>query len=330
MSKECSIVRDLLPLYAEDMVSADTGAFVKEHLDGCEACRTEYDRLKLPQVRDEASEQTNEKKGTDGRVVTAGADVAPLVNLKRKLRKQKVQTILCTGLFLVALFVSAFALLSVPVYFPYAEDLFTIKDNGDESITVTFDERVTDYLCVTDAYQCPEEGITEEMQTYRLEAWSSLWSKWFSKRGTQSVTIPKESGEEISVYYTSNDGREDVCIYGEPVTSGGVITLPRHVLSYYFVLAVMCTVVLFVLWLFARKNPKRKSVIGTVLCYPVSYCVAHVIIAGFRTSTYTSGRDFMFILFTSILIYGGVLLARSIYRERKEIKELTERKYGNI
>lgn len=325
MSKECSIVRDLLPLYAEDMVSADTGEFVKEHLEGCEVCRTEYDRLKLPQVRDEASEQEHKKEGAEGEKITAGADVAPLVNLKRKLRKQKVQTILCTGLFLVALFVSAFALLSVPVYFPYAEDLFTVKDNGDESITVTFDERVTDYLCITDAYHCPEEGVTEERGTYQIEAWTSLWSKWFSKRGIQSVTIPKESGEGISVYYTSNDGHEDVCIYGEPVTSGGVITLPRHVLSYYFVLAVVCVAVLFVLWLVAGKYPKRKTAIGTILFYPVSYCIAHVIIAGFRTSTYTSGRDFMFIVFVSILIYGGVLLARSIYRERKEIKGLTER-----
>ena len=164
MSKECSIVRDLLPLYVEDMVSADTGEFVKAHLEGCEACRTEYDKLKMPQVRDEESAQTNEKKSTDGGKITAGADVAPLVNLKRKLRKQKVQTILCTELFLVALFVSAFALLSVPAYFPYAEDLFTVKDNGDESLTITFDERVTDYLCVTDSYHCPEEGLDESQQ----------------------------------------------------------------------------------------------------------------------------------------------------------------------
>ena len=98
--------------------------------------------------------------------------------------------------------------------------------------------------------------------------------------------------------------------------------MPRHVLSYYFVLAVVCVAVLFVLWLFARKNPKRKNMIVTVLFYPVSYCIAHVMIAGYRPSTYTSGRDFMFILFTSVLIYGAVLLARSIYRERKELKAL--------
>ncbi len=321
MSKECSIVRDLLPLYVEQMVSAETGEFVKEHLNGCEGCREAYERMKQLQSVAEQRKRESNREEIEGR-----AEVAPLVNLKRKLWKQKVKTVLCTGLFLVALFVSAFALLSIPVYFPYEADLFTIEDNGDESITITFDERVTDYLCVTDAYDCPGEGITEGMRTYQIEAWSSLWSQWFSKGSMQSVTIQKGVDEEISVYYTSNDGLEDVCVYGEPITSGGVVTLPRLVLSYYFVLAVTCVVVLFVIWLFAKRKTKGKVVIETILFYPISYCIAHVIIAGYRPRTYTSGRDFLFIVFISILIYGGVLLARSIYRERKEIKELTERK----
>ncbi len=319
MKKECSIVRDLLPLYIEEMVSADTGGFVKEHLDGCEECRGEYDRMKLPKMQNKGGEEVNDKEQSAVR-----GDVAPLVNLRRRLRKRKVQTILCTGLFLVALFVSAFAALSVPVYVPYAEDLLAVTENGDGGITIVFDERVTDYLCVTDAYSDAEEETSRDARSYRIEAWTSLWSKWFSKGGVRTVTIPGEAAREISVYYTSNDGHEDVCVYGEPVTSGGVITLPRYVLSYYFVLAVFCGVVLLIIWLLVKRDTRKKAVIGTVLCYPVSYCIAHMIIAGYRPRTYTAGRDFMFILFLSILIYGGILLARSIYREKKEIKELTK------
>lgn len=324
MKNECSIVRDLLPLYVEDMVSAETGVFVKEHLDGCEACRAEWEGMKRSQTQEKGQKEANGKESPNDKADAAvGDEVAPLVSIQRKLRKQKVKTVLCTGLFLVALFVSAFALLSIPVYFPYEADLLTIRDNGGESITITFDERVTDYRCVMDAYT--GEEVAEGVRNYQIEAWTSLWDTWFSKRGVQSVTIQKGVTEEISVYYTSNDGREDVCVYGEPIISGGVITLPRHVLSYYFVLAVMCTGVLFIIWLFVRRKTKGKTVIETMLYYPISYCIAHVIIAGCRPSTYTSGRDFMFILFISILIYGGVLLARSIYRERKEIKALTER-----
>ncbi len=319
MKKECSIVRDLLPLYVEQMVSAETGEFVKDHLEGCEACRTECEGMK--QSQEEGGKEANGREKA-----VAGDDVAPLVNLKKKLQKQKVKTVLCTGLFLVALFVSAFALLSIPVYFPYEADLFTIKDNGDESITITFDERVTEYRCEADAYNVVAEGaVREGQQCYQITSWTSLWSKWFSKGSVQSVTIQKGVGEEISVYYTSNDGHEDVCVYGEPVTSGGVVTLPRLVLRYYFLLAVVSVIALLIVWLFVRRKAKGKAVIETILFYPISYCIAHVIIAGYRPTTYAAQRDFLFIVFISILIYGGVLLARSIYRERKEIKALTER-----
>ena len=39
MKNECNIVRDILPLYVEDMVSEETEKFVKEHLAECKNCR---------------------------------------------------------------------------------------------------------------------------------------------------------------------------------------------------------------------------------------------------------------------------------------------------
>ena len=46
MRNECNIIRDVLPLYVEDMVSADTSAFVEEHLEKCAACRGELESMK--------------------------------------------------------------------------------------------------------------------------------------------------------------------------------------------------------------------------------------------------------------------------------------------
>lgn len=39
MNQECSIVRDLLPLYAERLTSPETAAFVEKHLRTCSICR---------------------------------------------------------------------------------------------------------------------------------------------------------------------------------------------------------------------------------------------------------------------------------------------------
>ena len=46
MKNECNIIRDILPLYIEDMVSADTAAFVEEHLETCAECRANLENLK--------------------------------------------------------------------------------------------------------------------------------------------------------------------------------------------------------------------------------------------------------------------------------------------
>lgn len=46
MKNECSLVRDMLPLYLENMVSEETAAFVKEHLEGCPECAAELEAVK--------------------------------------------------------------------------------------------------------------------------------------------------------------------------------------------------------------------------------------------------------------------------------------------
>lgn len=305
MRNECNIIRDLLPLYVEQMVSTDTAEYVEEHLKGCRECLQEYEQMKEPQAN-----QTKE-------------DAAPLVTLKRKLWKKRMQTVFCTGLFAIALLVSAFAFLSAPVYFPYTEDLFIITENADESITITFDEKVTDYRCVEDVHIVPEEVSSERAQSYyRIETWTTLWNQWFAKRGVQATTIPAEEAEQLSVYYISNSSTEDICIYGQPITSGGVISLPRLVLNNYFFLALLCVIVLFVLWCIVRRNATAKAWIERILLYPISYCIGHVMVKGFRSSSYSAPRDFMLIVFLSILLYGGLLLARSVYGLHKEIREL--------
>ena len=46
MRNECNIIRDILPLYIEDMVSADTAELVEEHLKNCVSCRIELQNMK--------------------------------------------------------------------------------------------------------------------------------------------------------------------------------------------------------------------------------------------------------------------------------------------
>ena len=45
MKLSCDVIRDLLPLYADQAASAGTAALVEEHLASCPACREELGRL---------------------------------------------------------------------------------------------------------------------------------------------------------------------------------------------------------------------------------------------------------------------------------------------
>ena len=50
MKITCDVIRDLLPLAAEELASPDSMEVVREHLLDCEGCRDAYEKLKKPPV----------------------------------------------------------------------------------------------------------------------------------------------------------------------------------------------------------------------------------------------------------------------------------------
>ena len=49
----CAIVRDLLPLYHDGVVSSDTGELIEEHLENCESCRSELNSIRTDETIEE-------------------------------------------------------------------------------------------------------------------------------------------------------------------------------------------------------------------------------------------------------------------------------------
>ena len=49
MKLDCEVIRDLLPLYAENMVSEKSRALTEEHLAECEPCRQYLQALTAPE-----------------------------------------------------------------------------------------------------------------------------------------------------------------------------------------------------------------------------------------------------------------------------------------
>lgn len=92
MKTECSLVRDLLPLYVEDMVRDETDAFIRSHLDACPDCAAE-----LASMQAETAPISLDGK-TDP---AAGA----LSSIKRKLRRKSVLAVSITAVVLILVLV---------------------------------------------------------------------------------------------------------------------------------------------------------------------------------------------------------------------------------
>ena len=85
MKNECNIIRDLLPLYVEDMVSEETTQFVKEHLTECKNCKEYYETMK-------STDGFVEKKNDNSEDIKM---ISGLKNIKNKINKKIRNIVLC-------------------------------------------------------------------------------------------------------------------------------------------------------------------------------------------------------------------------------------------
>lgn len=84
MRNECNIVRDIIPLYLDNIASEDSVSFVEEHIMNCEKCR-----IGLEKMQESVSIEESYKKNTDD-----DDNALPLQVLRKKMKKKKWLTII--------------------------------------------------------------------------------------------------------------------------------------------------------------------------------------------------------------------------------------------
>lgn len=308
MKNECSIVCDLLPLYAEDMVSEDTAEFVKEHLGNCPTCRAELEKLRKP-VQPVAAQHVPD------------IDAEPLKRLKKALLMEKVQAILCTAAVLLALMLSGLSFLTAPEYFAYSQELVTVTEGANGEATISFSSEITNYKLQRIADPADKQTV------YHLEVWTCAWDRMFSKPGAQDVTVKPENGHELLIYFTQfinqSSSNSAVCIYGEiEPDSGGWMALSGLSMGYWLAINIVLLVILGVIWLNLRKKEKPRRLVERLILIPIAYMLGHLCVLGFHTLSYSEWRDAQMILAIGILFYCAMLLALSIFYSRKELRDM--------
>lgn len=308
MKNECSIVRDILPLYVENLVSEDTAEFVKEHLENCHACRAELEKIREP-VQPAAAQQEPD------------IDAGPLKRLKKALLMEKVRAILCTAAVLLALMLSGLSLLTAPEYFAYSPELVTVTEGENGEATISFSGKITNYKLQRIADPADQQTV------YHLEVWTSAWDRMLQRPGAQDVTVTPENGHALLLYFTQFINRSSsnsaVCIYGEIAPdSGGWVALPGLTLGYWLGINILLFVIFSAIWLHLRKKEKPRRRVERLLLIPVAYGLGHLCVLGFHTLSYSEWRDAQMILAIGVLFYFAMLLALSIFYSRKELRDM--------
>ena len=109
----CAVVRDILPLYHDEVVSAETRSAVGEHLMGCQACRAEY----------EAMEKALAKPAKGGQ-----STLARFRGMMKKQKRKKIIAIILAAVLAAGAAVGGVVGLSEWCVVPVKDSQWEVKD----------------------------------------------------------------------------------------------------------------------------------------------------------------------------------------------------------
>lgn len=278
----CNIIKDLLPLYKEDLLSDESKIFVEDHLRTCPECEG--------LLKDEIQIERKESK--------------PLDFVEKRIKKETRYFTLAIIALLGSILIFIISYLNTPRHIEYEKGLYKVY-RSDEIYTVEFNDKVSgiDYADTEDAIY--------------LDSYTTKYDEIFNKdRPRKSLSFHK--GNIKTVLYQNHDSMPNMVIGSGEVHQ---TLLPRLLLGFYARLSLIGFVGL-VLLIFLIEKSRKKAIslpIKTLLIgAPLSLFLAIIAIKGLNTPTYYPMTDFKYIAFLALGIY-LFLIFLSIAREQKRM-----------
>ncbi len=301
MKLPCAVARDLLPLYAEDMVEQETKTLMDEHLKACDDCRRRLSEMNVP---------------AETPVDTA----KPLQNLKKQLRRKRLYAAALAALCVfVGVYTYFFRFMAIQLI-PWQDGLVEVVGVKASHPDAGADEG--------DAAKRTDEGLVLKVNSIvnGFEEHIVL-----DDDGTQTLLIQALSTNQASnrlaqSYYESNIFPvPDRLIYGleQPQTllwgtpmKGGAEILPRLALAYYLLMALAAAGVCGLIWMILRKR-KHCWIPRQLFFAPVAYIVSHLLLKGFKTTSFSMEQDILSILLIALAVYALLTIAWQMLLTRR-------------
>lgn len=125
----CNVIQDILTLYVDDMVSEDTKLLVEKHIQECDCCRHELEKMCAELKEQETAPENSANRQTE---------IDGLRSFKKFLFRKKVKTILISIIASVALLIGAELYMNwKTVYINYNDAGITILTENAEEVVYT-------------------------------------------------------------------------------------------------------------------------------------------------------------------------------------------------
>lgn len=191
----CNIIRDMLPLYVDDLVSDDTRAMVEEHIGGCEACCRESFALKqeiiLPSNPDLLFEETK-----------------MLLRLKRQMRLKKLLAVVISVLMVVGILAGIYYWTNTKKFCVSYEESPLIVVNNDNNLWVRYKGGYEEIVS-TEIFERKVEkgGKTYTYNTMVICVYDTLWSHyieplfWWNQKEEDGFLYLGKAEDLDQIYY---------------------------------------------------------------------------------------------------------------------------------
>lgn len=243
MKISCDVIRDLLPLYAEDLVSPDSRKIVEAHLCDCPACARNLEDLRKPMIP-----------------ATPPSD-AGLKHFRKRMLQRLILGAMAAIFFSITLMVWVWGMVVRVNEIPLEKAVIDVTEEDGYVIV-----ELTPVAAAGLTWDTQVDGETGQRQQY-------IWCgerilDLFFPRDHYKETVKLPLSRTSSVWYYENG--EMICLYGdeEPVmTKWG----QDYVLPFVLIMAVVLAVGG---WL------SRMKWMGYSAVYAVSYALADLVTTG--------------------------------------------------
>lgn len=276
MKVTCNVIRDILPLYAENLASEDTAALVDDHLCCCDSCMRELGILKRIQI------------------VPLERDVDGLKKVRKTIYIRKIVAVLTAVMLVFSLYSCINMLMNATIY-PDAEDIVESVDAlEDGTIRIRWKNVVTSTGSL--GIEITENGA--ESLNFGIICSTSLRNILFPKEPAHHRDIPVELRDVVSEeewgastwqleggasswniwFCNAKDGTGETLLWdaGHPYPENAFQDVNYHILWYFLLL--ICFTAVFAL--VSRKKILPKVMRGVSTAFGcIAFCVI-VVTAG--------------------------------------------------